>query len=444
MSKVPFLVDKKALLLALVVCAAPVAALLAAGGGNLIIELGRHIPQNNLVTDYCVGLGWAAVLGLSISFWPVSAQDKRLLRLGWLARSVMTLGIMLLYEYQYDADSFSYFEVSRSPFDPDALRIGHGTQTMFALARLHHAVLLDSYHMMKVSCSMIGLIAVYLFYRAAVRFWKRDEPRLFLALAFYPSIVFWSSIIGKDPISLLGISLYTYAVVAWHQTARLQYLILMSLGILETMFIRAWLGGILLAPLLVFAIYRSRGLLAKLVFLAVVATALYMVAGNGGDKFQLSSVNDLVETAERLRNAQYIGGSKNYIDTGFTSVGSIAAFAPLGMFTALFRPLPGDVNNAFGWLASLEDAVLLFLFLQALRKMRLRELGEPVVAWAGALILIWAAAYSTLSIQNLGAAVRYKLQILPLLVCLILYLNRPRPAGARKPSAPPQRSAALA
>ena len=41
-----------------------------------------------------------------------------------------------------------------------------------------------------------------------------------LLLGLYPSIIFWSSILGKDPIAFLGIGMYVFGVVGWSRTSR--------------------------------------------------------------------------------------------------------------------------------------------------------------------------------------------------------------------------------
>jgi hypothetical protein len=109
--------------------------------------------------------------------------------------------------------------------------------------------------------------------------------------------------------------------------------------------------------------------------------------------------------------------------TGWTG---IIAFLPWGVFTSLFRPLPGEVNIPFGVLAGLEDAVLIFFAIRALVRAGRSRLRDPVVLWDLAFVLIWASMYGLISANNLGAGVRYRTQILPSLILLLLYLGRPR------------------
>ncbi len=89
----------------------------------------------------------------------------------------------------------------------------------------------------------------------------------------------------------------------------------------------------------------------------------------------------------------------------------------------MFRPLPGEVNNVFGFLAGLEDSFLLILFALAMKRLRWRELLDPIIIWAILLIVTWAAAYGFIGF-NLGTVCRYRMQILPVFLGILLYLGR--------------------
>ena len=104
----------------------------------------------------------------------------------------------------------------------------------------------------------------------------------------------------------------------------------------------------------------------------------------------------------------------------------MVAFLPVGMFTALFRPLPGEVLNVFGFFASLENMATLGLLWLAIKRTRWEELKEPVVTWALSLVVAWSTVYAFVSGYNLGTASRYRLQILPVMICLLVYLARRR------------------
>lgn len=396
---------------------------------DMIGPLGWQIPQADLTGDYFLGVLWAVLLGLTVFLWPVSRTDKRCLLVAWIARCVVTLVVMLAYENFNGIDSFWYFENStRSlPGEWAAFKLGEGTTNTMVLARYHARVLPDSFHMMKISFSMVGFIATYLLYRAAVLFLDREDIRILLALTLFPSMIFWSSTLGKDPITLLGIALYVYGVAAWYRTNQMRPLFVMLIGIWLAMSLRVWLGPILVAPLAVFVLARVRNLVSRLLFIGIVAGAFLYAGGRFQEQFHIESSNDLVTTVEmRAHSGGWRGNTAVSPGRSFTSVGQLVTFMPLGAFTALFRPLPGELMSVFGILAGFENLVLIVLLYQAFKRTRMSELKDPRVMWALALILTWSSIYGFISYQNLGAASRFRLQILPVLLGTLLYLRRDR------------------
>src|SRR5256712_7119319 len=127
---------------------------------------------------------------------------------------------------------------------------GFGTRTdnVMALSWLHQQLVPASYHALKVSCAMLGLLAVYVFYRAAELYLGRPDRRVLYVLAFVPSSLFWSSILGKDPIVLLGVALYTYGFVGWYRLRRPGYVGVLLFGVLLAAAMRLWVARLPLAP----------------------------------------------------------------------------------------------------------------------------------------------------------------------------------------------------
>lgn len=396
---------------------------------DLIGPLGWQIPQTDLTGDYFLGVLWAFLLGLTIYIWPVKSADKRSLLVAWIARCLVTLVLMLAYENNFSVDSFWYFDNSTNslPGEWTEFVLGDGTTNIMMLVRYHAQVLPNSFHLMKVSFSMVGFIATYLFYRAAIFFLKREDIRIFFVLSLFPSMIFWSSTLGKDPLVLLGIALYVYGVAAWYETSRPRHLMVMLVGIWLAMSIRIWLGPILLAPTAVFVLARMRSLPSKVIFISIVAGAFVFAGGKFQDKFNIESSGDLVATIEnRAHSTGWAGNTAQKSGRSFSSVGQLVAFMPIGAFTALFRPLPGELLSTFGILAGLENLVLLVMLVQAYKRTHASELKDPRVLWAISLILTWSSIYGFISYQNLGAASRFRLQILPVLLGTLLFLRRDR------------------
>jgi hypothetical protein len=425
-----------------------VMVLLFAGTGALVLllvdlvpALGQHIPQDDVASDYRVGFFWAVALWLSLLVWPVRNADKHALLWVWLIKMVVVLGAMLLVESHYELlDAYEYFGApQREGFRRPAFAFGDGTGTVISLSWLHQQIIPDSYHAMKVSFAMVGLIGLYVFYRAVVRFLGREDIRALYLLALCPSILFWSSIVGKDPVIVLGISLYVYGVVGIYthrapDLKRLAYGVSVAGGVALASLIRLWLGPILLAPLAVFLLFAVRNVFARIVVVMAVVGAFSHTISLTSDAFDIETSEDLVERTDHISHAwatgSASGGGSSLSVMRFQDPWSMVKFAPLGAFTALFRPLPGEVLNPLGLLAGLENLVLLALLLRAIKRVRWRDIRQPPILWASTLILVWSVVYGFASTQNLGTAVRWKLQVLPLLVALLCYLGRRRPREA--------------
>lgn len=405
---------------------------------GLVQYWGEYIPRPDIQSDYLVGVVWALLLWASILVWPVSRAHKNVLMVLWGAKVFVTLGFMLLYEHFYPVLDFQmYLELGSAPeLDWGGVGLGRGTENMIALSWLHAQFITPSYHAMKVSFAFVGLLGVYFFYRGIVLALGRDDLRMLLVLGLFPSVLFWSSILGKDPVVLLGIGVYAYGVMGWSRRMRWPYLLAVAAGIWLATMIRVWAAPILLAPLILSIPGQIRGAGRKTAFLLVSSVVLAASVARFAEAFGMETMQDLYSTTNAQSRAWAGGGSGQTINAQFTGPLSMLLFMPFGAFTALFRPLPGEVMNPFGLLAGMESAVLLGLLALSLKRVRWATLRQPLIVWAVSLVVVWSSIYGFVSSQNLGSAVRFKLQILPVLLTVLLYLSRKHPpplAAGRKP-----------
>lgn len=400
---------------------------------SAVTAAGRHMPAHDFATDYLLATLWAVVLGATIVAWPIPWRDRMLLLAAWGVRVGVMLLFMLYYEWNYATlDAYGYYAASLGPvFDWSTVGFGRGTENLNAFAWLHGRLVPGSYHAMKVTSAIIGLAAATIFYRAAVIALGREARVVFAILLFAPSVLFWSSILGKDPLILFGVAVYAYGVVAWQRRGQPLYLLPVAAGVLIAASIRLWFAPILLGPLFVLALIGLRSALQRIVFTLAGGAALWIAVERFRQQFALASVYELLSVANQWSQGWAYGGSAQTLATEFTGIGSMIRFVPLGVFTALFRPLPGEVTNLFGLLAGLENLVLLALAVVSLARVRVRDLRDPLVIWALALVLAWGGLYGFVSYQNLGTAARFKLSIFPVLLLLSLHLARRRaPAGS--------------
>jgi hypothetical protein len=403
------------------------AAVASPAVGELVILLGQYLRVESIITDYLIGVAWAVALAITILFWPVPVQHKRVLLVLWAARCAVTLGFLLFLEYYYRGVGDAPMYVYRAREQLNFVWGESGTSRIIALTWLHHRLLPETFHAAKVTFSMVGLVAIYIFYRAGILFLQKEDIRLLYILGLFPSILLWSSILGKDPVVLLGISLYVYGTIGLYRRKNLAYLVILVLGVSIAMAIRFWLGVILYPALISFLFMRIRHVGFQIVLITMLVLASFSAFTNFVDQFELETSEDFIEHVDTFQRVfTERGGSSTNTSVPIDSLTDALLFLPLGIFTALFRPLPGEVPNLFGILASIENVAMLLLLFLAIKRLKLRDIWNPLIIWLILVVVFWSSIYAFASF-NLGTIVRYKLQVWPILLCLLLYLAWKRP-----------------
>lgn len=396
-----------------------------------VTQWGHFIPSANVASDYSTAIVIAFLIGIALSLAPViPAEDRMPLLALWCLRSLTTLGFMLLYENNYGLDAYTYYlEAQGISYDTSLTGFGKGTGNIGWLIWWINRWLPsdNSYHSLKVIFSLIGMLSTYAIYRAVVKYSGHGRPRLLLFLGAFPSVVFWSSILGKDPVMLFGISVYAAGVLYWMATRNPLWLIPAALGAALSSSIRPWTAFILALPMLPLGFFYVRKSFWRISYLIFATAVVYGSALIFTEHFTFSSVDDLVRKTNKISRSWSVGGSRQEVPE-FGSLGEMLSFAPVGMFTALFRPLPGEVANMFGLLAGLENLFLLGMVYLCFRRFSWQKIRDPAAVWAISLLISWSFIYSYVSYQNLGSAFRFRLQVLPLMLVLLAYLSS-REAG---------------
>lgn len=257
----------------------------------------------------------------------------------------------------------------------------------------------------------IGLLAFYACLQAATLYKSINIRRLVLLVVLLPSVSFWSSAIGKDALSFMAMGLSLWAALE----LRRRYW-LMAIAVLVMLLVRPHMAGMMLIGLsAAFVIHGDISLLQRLIFgsAALVATTImvpfalkYAGVGEGADVDALMS---------------YVETRQGYNQGGGGGIDISAMSPPLQFFTYMFRPLPFEAGSVFQLAASLDNMIMLFLFLaggMAKFKGRRSPLMENrTFLWVYAL-LSWLALSMTTA--NLGISVRQKWMFAPVLIFLLI------------------------
>lgn len=399
-----------------------VMAFLAVSFSSEVPAYGKNIGSFHLQDDWLVAGGWAVIISLGIVALPRAWDERRVLLVLWGIKSLFCLFLSLWYESHYEIlDAFTYFNSTAGEWGDWSFGIGRGTDNIYVLCWLHQQIFPGYYHVMKVSFAAIGLLGIWIFYLSI----KNAVPRV-PALAYLtvvgliPSVAFWSSIIGKDPLALLAVGLYAYGTCTWSRSEKASGWWAIIVGMALAAMIRVWLIPVLSAPLL-YLILRSVADI-KMRFLYTLMAALLFFAGAMlmVDRFEVFSAEDAVAQANDISRSWATGGSAQRVED-FQSLGGLGAALPWWMFTFLFRPFPGEIDNAFGLLTGIENIAFLLGILWGFWRLGTKGWNDPLLKWGGGLVLAYSALFSVAGYQNLGTAVRWRLPIEPFMVAFIAY-----------------------
>lgn len=436
------------------------AAMSAAWLATHVEGLGERLDQSEVEIDYAMGLLWW--VGIALGLWLLGGTNRHLLLGGWVAKFFVVLVAMLFYEYKYryNLDAYLYFRMvatgehwffpgvdwrqeSWIPMFQQTVRadsIQHqlvqniGTENMLRLVMMTAQLTGPYYHALKVVFAFMGFMGVWLFYRAMVVILGRPFPLAFYALALYPSILFWSSIFGKDPVFLLFVGLYAYGSSVWLVRGTAGGLAWAGLAMVLSYLLRSWMAAIEAVPLLVATLVKLFGWVP--VTLAIAVGIATVGLGTGlPEPLQALEASSLVEImASRAEGQTGQGGSGTGLSLAEAQeLGQTPSGILLVIFSGLFRPLPFDITNILVAVAALENSILLILLaVSAFKYFEWSFLKSPIVLWAVTYSLIWAAAYGLIVLTNFGAGTRYRLQVLPFIVLVILLLLRPEGRAALK------------
>jgi hypothetical protein len=282
----------------------------------------------------------------------------------------------------------------------------------------------------------VGAIGSILFYKTYVSYYGRANRILQFLLFFSPTLLYWSSIHGKDPLTFfsLGLGFWGTAKFAKERSKRGFFACLFAA--LCLFLIRPHVACVYLAALsTVFVVHslaekKSPGTkLASLACLTLVILAANFVVHNYLQE-EMSSPAAIFERVSARHDALDAGNSAIEVPTLMGWKG-VLAYLPSGAATVMFRPLPWESGGLLLRLTSLDQlaltvAELVFfghLLFRALngssRRRGLVSSGASIDA-----LTVFVAAYATGFVLlftylagNLGTLAREKIQLAPFVWC---------------------------
>ena len=253
----------------------------------------------------------------------------------------------------------------------------------------------------------LGLTFLYLSLKPHLK----KSNSLWMLVLFIPSMSFWSAGLGKDSIAFLATCLFLYAV-SKHHTHRLSILT----AFLVMFMVRPHIAFIMLASFIVFFIAQSKThIIIKVLILPVII---------GGAVIALQFVQQYVGLAEVSLDSldSYVEKRQGYNLEGGSSLDISSMSYPMQMFTYIFRPLPFEAHSIVALVTSIENTILLLLFIYIFFKSKFNF--KPFINDKNLWLFIYVFLTCTIlaiTTANLGIATRQKWMFMPVLIYLLIY-----------------------
>jgi len=255
----------------------------------------------------------------------------------------------------------------------------------------------------------LGIIILYASLSSVTLYCSKRVKQLTLLIIFLPSVSFWSSALGKDSISFLAATLALWAALNIPKRK-----IFMAIAIILMLLVRPHMAGIMIIAIGLSLLITSKQIsLIKRVVIGtlVIPTAIILVplAANYAGIQELTDLNEVTEYVETRQSYNMEGG-------GGVDISNLSP--PMQVFTYLFRPLPYEAHSVSAFIASIDNFIVLLLFLYAIRFVRIKSdtSANHAFLW---LYVIGATLILAMTTANLGISVRQKWMVMPMLLYLL-------------------------
>lgn len=273
-----------------------------------------------------------------------------------------------------------------------------------------------NYYINVIFYSFVTLFGPLAIYRVMSDVFPSKKLPVLLATFLIPSFIYWTSGLHKEGLIFTGISLIIYAIYFGTKEKKWGVKRIASLvtGLLLLLALRNFIFVIIIGAIIAWLLANRKpkyGLAiftgTYLIFIVLFFTLRYIeprldfpqaVVDKQKAFLQISPGNSTIPTTELESNA-----------------GSFLKNIPQAVNLSILRPFPSDVNHILSLAAAIEIDVLLFLFIIFLlwRKRESRSSNLVLFCVFFSLSLLLAIGFTA---NNLGAIVRYRSVVIPLLI----------------------------
>lgn len=295
---------------------------------------------------------------------------------------------------------------------------GEGTQFMYAFNFLFSNLLNMSYLSNTLLFSLFGFMGLVFFYMVVIKtvpyntFFKGYI--LFPLIFFLPNLNFWSAGVGKDTTLFLCIGMFVYGIMK-----PITRIPLLAISVLLALAIRPHIVLFLMVGFGMAYILGGKISGFQRIFFSALLIGIGLVILPSVMEFakiEEASVEGFDKFAEAKASVLSRASTGSAID--------VSAYPlPLKILTFLFRPFFFDVRNLNGLIASVENLLLVVLFIKAMRSQPFKAFrAAPFVIKGLVFFLIVGTLAFSQSMGNVGIMIRMRNMFLPGLLIYMLWV----------------------
>jgi hypothetical protein len=409
-------------------------------------------------------------------------SERPLLWLSFVMHHVVSAGHILLVDLYYGyGDMFAYARLGRyvaAHLRSDFMSLAPGlldvllqsqeraalpvqmaagaTGSMQVVGALAMFVFNDSLYAACAGIAALAFLSKLALYGAAKRqLPDMSERSLIFCCMLVPSAVFWSTVLLKEAIAMIGLCV---AVNAWQRFVSgergLRVWLLLALGSATIILTKGYIFPVLGIGLGVWYLLHSlKAGQDRIVFklwhmIAAGGLILLAIAGTGLllPEFALDNLEEGFAKEQSVAERD-LGGS-TYNLAANTGQSSQLLLAPLGLLTALFRPLLFESGSALMLISAAEMSFFvvftgLALYRGGVRGTFSEVLRRPFLGFCAVFVLLFGTGVG-LATTNLGTLIRYRMPLIPFFAIVLLTLlqrsKQPVAVPAPAPATWPARS----
>ncbi len=281
---------------------------------------------------------------------------------------------------------------------------------------IFHIFSFGHYYVNVIFYSFISLFGAVAFYRVMIDAVPGKKNIILYSTFLVPSFLYWASGLHKEGLLFIGISLIVFHIYFGNKEKKwpVHRWMAILLGLFIPFLLRNFVLAVISPAILAWLVANKWPKYGLACFASVYL--FFCIAF-----FTLRYVHPMLDFPQAVVNKQQaflqqVGNSSIPIKELKPTVGSFVTNTPQAIALSTLRPYPSDVRHLLSLIAAAETQLLLLMFLLFLFFRRKNQFQNKNLLYFCVFFSITLLLAIGFSVNNLGAIVRYRSVILPLIV----------------------------